>query len=203
MFAKLKEQWIYDDRYIEIKKAIRVLLRKIYKLKPWHDDPLNAKPYAAYIVKNINSRIEEENIRSVVEIGCGLGDIIGNINLHRGKIGYDITRETVKCARLLHPTTSFQVGSYDSVQVGKIDLLIIAGVLHRISDEELSKWFNCLKKNNDIKEICVDTQLRATSDYPCVHEYHKIIGNEYHLINRSRGFMTIGNNRRYIEFYKK
>ena len=71
MFKRLKEQWLYDTRYIDIKKKIRIALRKVFKLKMWHDDPLNAKPYAAYVVKTVNRYLSEYEISTVVEIGCG------------------------------------------------------------------------------------------------------------------------------------
>lgn len=208
MTNKMKEyivlahsKWLFSQELIPCKKKLRHYLGKVFKLKSWHDDPLNAKPYAMWTLKQIEKNKKKD--LNCVEIGCGLGDVIGNLTVRGKKYGFDITEETVRAAKLLHPRTEFYKGSFEDVAIGRIDMLILLNFMHGIKEEELKEKIDFLIHRNDVRMICFDTFLRASEDYPYLHQGQKLFGNEYYLERRSRGFAAAGNNRRYIEFWGK
>ena len=197
-FARSK--WLFSHELISYKKIVRHYLGKVFKLRPWHEDPLNAKPYAIWTLK----QIEKKDLNfCCVEIGCGLGDVIGNLVVRGEKYGFDITEENVRVAKLIHPKTKFYKGSFEDVAVGHIDMLILLNFMHGIKEEELKHEISILKQRNDVHTVCFDTFLRPSNDYPNVHQGKSILGEEYSLVKRSRGFAAAGNNRRYIEFWRK
>lgn len=56
------------------------LLYKIFNFDEWHVSVIGERPYAMEVVKYINRFLRENTEykrgRKVVEIGCGLGDIV-------------------------------------------------------------------------------------------------------------------------------
>lgn len=193
-------KWRFDIEMTAYKTCARKMLRYVYGLKPWHDTPLNAKPYAVWIVKQLNSCINADGCYA--EVGCGLGDIIGNLDF-KHRYGFDTSKETVRVARILHPLTKFQQGSFKEVSLGRIDVFIIVNFTSGITTEVLQKQIFELKEKSDVKIFVVDTFLRVNQDYPNLHNWQTVLGKEYVKIQRSKGFDAAGNNRRYIEIWKK
>ena len=203
MDGKMRQSWRFDRRWITLKRNLRSALCKAFRVKKWHVDPLNSKPYAVYAVKTIDSFFGEIDRNSIcVEIGCGLGDVIGNLKSFGKRFGYDNTRETVFAARILHPFVLFNVGTFCDVNVGKIDVLVLLNFMHTIKHNDLKKELELLLNKNDVKNICFDTFLKSDKDYLYLHRGEDFLGKEYYCVKRSRGFST-GENRRYVEFWRK
>lgn len=81
MNDKIHNFWISNAVVGRIKKVFYRLLRRRYGFREWHVSPINERAYAIFVVKTVNALIRDGKIRegSIVEVGCGLGEIIGNI----------------------------------------------------------------------------------------------------------------------------
>ena len=100
----------------------------------WHAEaPTSARPYREDAARIVN----ELNPLTVVEVACGLGEILSFIQSpHR--YGFDIDQGVIKAARLLRGRNiEFQVGSCDAVHLDKFDALILVNWIHEISPESL------------------------------------------------------------------
>lgn len=55
-------------------------LQRIFGFAPWHVDPYDYRPYAKWMVEKLSRMLEDGRCGDgeIVEIGCGLGDIISN-----------------------------------------------------------------------------------------------------------------------------
>ena len=58
-----------------LKKIIRMILMLFFKFEWWHTSPIDNRKYAMDIVSKLNDRSSRG---SLIEIGCGLGDILAN-----------------------------------------------------------------------------------------------------------------------------
>lgn len=65
-----------------IKEKIYLLLQKLFSFNLWHVSPINFRPYALEIINFVNNYIslnKNQNADAIIEVGCGLGELIGNI----------------------------------------------------------------------------------------------------------------------------
>jgi SAM-dependent methyltransferase len=140
---------------IRIKLAIymRKPLAWIFRFHNWHILPLSLKRYAQDIILFLN---KISNNQSYLEIGCGSGDIIRNVNFKK-RIGLDSENEVLRAARFLSPL-SFQWNIVykkftfptDPIE-GKFDAIVLVNWIHEIEPEILKLkimeyYLNNLKK---------------------------------------------------------
>ena len=59
--------------YLRFKRFPRYLITFFFDLKPYHSSILDDKPYCLDIIEHLNKRQKKE---SVLDIGCGLGDVL-------------------------------------------------------------------------------------------------------------------------------
>ena len=203
MFEDINELWISDWEIGRLKRGILVVFQRLYGFGEWHLAPINERPYAQYVVRSINTMISDGIIRgNIVEVGCGVGEIIGNIRAKKiNKHGYDIERRQVNCARLLHPFTAFDQGSFLDVKERKIDILICINLIHLIPYVEMKEYINGLLENSEIKFILIDT-FRNSSYYRYSHDIGELFGDEYRLVRR-KGIRAAYGERRIIELWEK
>lgn len=95
---------------------IRKILQKIYGFDQWHIGPLQIREYALDIIDNLNNRREKQ---SIVEVGCGLGDIIRNVNF-KSKLCLDSDEKVLSANRFL---SYFQNVGGERIEFCKFDLL--------------------------------------------------------------------------------
>ncbi len=190
---------------------MRNLLRRVIVfitgIDSWHQ--YSSKNYVDYVV-NIAEIIcgkckKDPNIIDgcIVEIGCGLGDIIGRIK-ERKKMGFDISNRVVWGARLLHPFTSFRVGSFDSIRNKRINCLIIVNILHFLEPEYVDLHVSRVLTNNVVDYIIID-EVRNTigTEYKYEYDGNCIFGEKYTMAYRSRRYMASNGAYRYIVAYKR
>jgi ubiquinone/menaquinone biosynthesis C-methylase UbiE len=76
-----------------------------------------------------------ESLR-VLEIGCGLGDLLAAVKPGRG-LGIDLSDEMVKLAQRRHPHIEFRVGDADALNLDEtFDVIILSDVVGHLSDVE-------------------------------------------------------------------
>lgn len=87
--------WKVYFRFISLP---RYLFRYYFKFYPFNLIPTQSKQYCIDI---INHLIKRQLKRSVVEIGCGLGDILRNIDFEK-KLGYDKQIEVLNALNFIN-----------------------------------------------------------------------------------------------------
>jgi len=89
----------------------------------------------------ILSEIGDLTNHSVLDVGCGFGDLYGFLEqkgLHVQYTGYDISSKLIKIAQKRHPEATFEVKDIlEESSVNEFDYVVSSGVLnHRLSDNE-------------------------------------------------------------------
>lgn len=197
--------WITDKRVGNLKRRILSLLQKRYHFSDWHLIPINERPYAREVVRYVQRYMDKNNRQQViVEIGCGLGSIIGNISTCGKRIGVDLDSRSIRTARVLHPFIEFMNGSFEDVNLKKIDCLIMVNFIHTIPQEELINKMQILLAKAQIDLIVFDTFKNSRgTEYLYSHKGEDLFGGKYKLHRRSRGFAAAHGARRYIEYWKR
>lgn len=188
----------------EIKYGI---LQKIFGFHEWHATPIEKKAYGMEVIKWCNRLLEKDKDACngrVIEVGCGLGDILAKINIKKeNKTGYDIDEKVIRAAKIIHPNINFQVGNFaPDIKGLRISIFITINFLYSLDYKTVEEQFKKLIINNDIKYILTETMYPVTPNYPHSHDFNSILGNEYVCI-RKRGFPAAEHSRRYILLYAK
>ena len=89
-----------------IRKLFRVILIAVFRIDWWHASLLYHRAYARDVISNLNKRSDRT---SILELGCGLGEIIGNAN-YKKKYFFDISIRVLRAAKFLQ-IISFQRSS--------------------------------------------------------------------------------------------
>lgn len=208
MKIELVRKW-YSEKNIQsaavgaIKRECYEFLYKIMKFSPWHTTPINEREYAIDLVHDLNNICHGSEFRTLVEIGCGIGDIVANVRA-KEKIGYDTENAILSAGRLVHPTVTFKRGSFADVVEGEIDCLLMVNFIHDIGLENLRESIHQMLKNNKVKMFVIDSvQGIAGTEYKYSHKGELLFGNEYACIKRSRGYEAASGARRVLEYWRK
>jgi SAM-dependent methyltransferase len=118
----------------------RHLLRWIFGFDLWHVNRLGDRPYALRIIAYLNGLPDEQRGR-VVEIGCGLGDILRRLRF-RERLGLDADRAVVRAARLLacasrYGRVRFAELTFPHPLDGRYDAIVMVNWPHLIEEERL------------------------------------------------------------------
>jgi len=178
-------------------------LQRIFGFAPWHVDPYDYRPYAKWMVEKLSRMLEDGRCGDgeIVEIGCGLGDIISNIRSAKRKTGYDLDPHVIRAARLVHPKTKFHVGTFTQVRGRKIAIAIACNFMHDIPSEQVQEYLTDFLTDNDVALFVVDRVPAPPYDYS--HDYDDMLAPlQYHRIYTSRGFDAMGA-RRHVWLYAK
>lgn len=145
------------------------ILQKIFKFDSWHVmGNMNCRTYKreALILTELISPA------SVVELGCGLGDLVSNVKAVK-KIGIDISSAAINAARYINGgKCEFIVGSFDQVEKYSADLLIMVNWIHDVSPEILNEKFQSFA--NKYRYLLVDVITVNRSEYKYKHDFDKI-----------------------------
>ena len=104
----------------------RSLLQRLYGFDRWHVGHAG-EPYAAAVVRYLNA-LPEVDREAVVEIGCGLGDMLRHLHA-RDRLGLDRDAGAVAAARFL---ARLQGGSPPRFDVFEFPRTPLTGVYHAI-----------------------------------------------------------------------
>ena len=184
------------------------ILQKMFGFHKWHTIPAEQRPYSMEVIKWCNRLLKKEskeNInKSIIEIGCGLGDIVAKIKTkNSGKVGYDIDEKVIKAAKILHPKTKYKVENFaPDIRGQEILMLITVNFLYCLDSNTVEKQFKKIISNNNIKYIITEVMYPATPNYPYSHNMDMILGNDYICIKK-RSFAAAEHSRRFILLYKK
>jgi len=152
-----------------IAKGGKWMLSKLYGFDRWHIAPLDQRPYALNIVTYANQLQER---KQCVEIGCGLGDIIRNLNFDT-RLGLDNDVKVLEAARLISKLNgnrhiTFSVFNFPEDELrGQYNLIIMVNWIHHISPAVLRKKIALFAHENLLPsgQIIVDTVQDKSYEY--------------------------------------
>jgi hypothetical protein len=151
---------LFSNPLVYLDKLFRILLYYIFRFDKWHISVLGEKRYAMEIIRYCNSLKRD---KQVLEIGCGLGDILRNVESFRS-FGYDRDVNALKAAvflSLFRPgRVSFKSHVFPKDEItGKYDVIILVNWIHGIEPsvlrENLHSLFSFNLTTNGI--IIIDT----------------------------------------------
>lgn len=123
-----------------VRRLERRLLQRVYGFDRWHVGHAG-EPYAADIVRHLDRGAEADR-QAVVEIGCGLGDIISRLHFRR-RLGLDRDPRVLAAARLLSvfrrgPRCDFEVFEFPEAQLsGEYNAIVMVNWIHEIEPSTL------------------------------------------------------------------
>jgi SAM-dependent methyltransferase len=124
-----------------------------FRFDSWHTSPLDNRKYAIDIISKLNRRVSRE---SLIEIGCGLGDILRKTHYDR-KYFYDISPEVLGAAAFLQKFSKItSINSFktfnlltDTVEKDlKFDALVLVNWIHGFESKTLKYRLNKIVNNN-------------------------------------------------------
>lgn len=123
-----------------VRRLARAVLQRVYGFDRWHVGHAGEQ-YAADIVRYLNAWPAARRDR-VVEIGCGLGDIL--LNLHfRERLGLDRDPGAIAAARFLARLKGggrFEPFEFPrSNLTGVFDAIVVVNWIHEVDPEELRR----------------------------------------------------------------
>lgn len=131
-------------RRIGLLRAMRIaldrfflgLLARVFEFHRWHAEaPTSARAYRHTAARLVN----ELRPNTVVEVGCGLGGILSQIQAEK-RYGYDADEGAIRAARFLHgKQITFVHGGLLTVSQERIDVLILVNWIHEISPQLLEE----------------------------------------------------------------
>lgn len=201
----VRQWWIESKNVGKVKKRIYQMLQWYCGFGTWHVEPINNRPYGLEIVRTLNKLIDRNIFNRhipIVEVGCGLGDIISGIKWKYGKFGYDISTEVLKGGRILHPSVRFKNGTFDDIGCGEINCLIMVDFIHMIPHDKLKKKIDIVLKNNRVKMFVMDIFVdNEGTEYTYSHSGEYLFGEQYRLARRSKAILCAHGAKRYIEYW--
>ena len=153
------------------------VLRLFFRFERWHLSPLESRPYARDIVDHINS----ENLTfRVVEVGCGLGEIISATKANF-RTGLDTSDRVISAAKFLHfhKQIDFKIGTFEDIEGHEIDYLILVNFTHSISPSKLKISLNKVSELNFVKHLIVDEV--TLEGYQFHHNFDNLVPSNYKL----------------------
>ena len=141
-----------------------LVLAKVYKFDKWHiSGSYYCKPYKKQLIKIIN----DLEFNSILDLGCGLGDIINRVKMCPNKFACDIDPRVIGAAKFLNSrlyktninffTESFQLLIENKIiKDKKIDIIIMINWSHNINKNDLSLNLKKIIKESKCNYIIVD-----------------------------------------------
>jgi len=136
-------------------------LCKIFKFNAWHiNSNYYLRPYKKVAVEMANSL----KFNSVIDLGCGLCDILSRIRCNR-KIGVDIDNNIIKACKFIFNKIRFINASifedYDKLNLNNIyfpkdNLLICLNWLHGYSWEKIQEVLKNMFISNNVDYLIID-----------------------------------------------
>lgn len=161
--------------------AFRFLLRLFIPFDPWHRMPLAAKDYAVGIIEHLNALPPERRGR-VADIGCGLGDILLNLDFEE-RLGLDSDPAVLRAAEIVR-RSHFRGGARYAAFTfpedrldGLFDAVILAGWLHGIPPDPSRGGIARLFSGNVRPGGCLVIDTVSKSGYPYRHEAAVLLGD--------------------------
>ena len=120
-------------------KLLRISLRWVFKFDKWHLYTLQERKYAQEIIQFSNNKFIKNKF---AEIGCGLGDIVRNVN-YKEIYGFDYDINILRAARFLKAilfkrSINFEIFKFPESQLkSSFDVIVMVNWIHHIEGHVL------------------------------------------------------------------
>lgn len=179
---RIKEVGILNCFIGVFRKTYLYYIHKKFNTPRWHINPIHFRAYAYEVIACVTRIMEDKEKGIIVELGCGVGELLSNYPSLYQRIGYDIDKNVINAARYLHHELDIREGSFDDIKIGKIDCMIIVNCVFGIPTEQLCDYMRVLIENNEIDTFVVDTYEKNENTEYLSHNWDEIIGNNYRSI---------------------
>ena len=180
---KIKDVGLINCVKVFLKRKKFLELQKKHHFDDWHAYPFEARKYLQEVEKYVSSK----NADVVVDIGCGLGELLRHIKAKR-KIGLDIGKANLAAANELGGDIEFSYGSFDELNMKEsIDYVITLGFTHGGTEDMWRDMYTNCANRNDIKCFIVDTVPDDGSSH-YLH-YDQIFPSNYKLTENMGQFL--------------
>lgn len=183
---------------------INFILKLIFKFDRWHVTPVEFRPYATDMIRKLNSSNFVNTKKGyIVEIGCGLGDILGHLKYDK-KIGFDISDSVLRAAAVKYKDTRFKKGSFQDVKFPDISVLIMVNFIHQLDTAFLKGSIQKIADRSFVHLFVIDTVVNSKESHYLFEQKGEELfrGLPYELQYRSREYKTIDGAERHIEYWK-
>ena len=152
------------------------ILHLIYGFDTWHvTGNFHARPYKADVVRLVETVAHSR----VVEVGVGLGDILGRVGAEK-RLGLDRDPQVLKAARFcVEGPVSFVVADFaapDQIisalkqnDFSSIDVMILVNWIHMIEMNLIEQTLLTVTKTIKLRYIVMDTIRPGTPGYRFTH----------------------------------
>ncbi len=161
--------------------AFRFLLNLVCRFDPWHRAPLAAKDYARGIIDHLNA-LPAERRRRVAEIGCGLGDILLNLDFEE-RLGLDRDPAVLEAAGIVRRShfrgrADFAAFSFpDNRLAGSFDAIILTNWPHAVPPDALKTGVLRLFEDSLTPGGCLVIDTVSKEGYPFRHDAAVLLGD--------------------------
>jgi SAM-dependent methyltransferase len=135
--------------FMQLQLAYRKLLCSLLGIERWHAGGEERHPYRQEILRRLHARAP----MSMLEIGCGLGDILCRVPAGR-RLGGDVSARVLWAARLSHPLQWLVLGARfatlrlgEPVQ-GRFEAVVCVNFIHSIPPADLQAALRALVRDN-------------------------------------------------------
>ena len=178
ILSKLEILGLQNFCFCFVGKNYLRLISLFFQVNKWHiSTPYHCRNYKRKVVDIINS-LEP---KVVVEIGCGVGDIINRIDSDI-KFGFDNDKSVIKLATFLNKKTHFKEASFKGISkvdsLREIDALFAINWLHGLELPLINEMFSHLISTSKIKYIIVDQLLKINNNQN-IHNYDQIFASNF------------------------
>lgn len=125
------------------------------------------RPYAIGVCEYVNGLGLKGKI---VELGCGIGDLLQNID--GDIVGYDREQTALDAANNLFPNIKFKQGSFEEIDEGTIDVLIMVNFLNATEEKTILEGIEAVLNNNKVERFIVDKVESPMYEYN--HNFERI-----------------------------
>ncbi|WP_020558606.1 class I SAM-dependent methyltransferase [Thiofilum flexile] len=179
-------------------------IQKKFNIDGWHVTGYHLRPYKSQVVDLINNL----KPNSILEVGCGLADILSKINCPN-KIGIDSDPNVIKAANYIHrkQKINFITASLEesfegiiSSNIEKVDILLLVNWIHQIPFDVLYLHIYKLISYFEVKYIILDIIEPNAIGYRYHHSISQLekmgsIVNRVQDIDKIRIFVVISPNK--------
>lgn len=151
-----------------------------YDLDPWHKSPYELRRYAQIAAESVN----ELEGKCVVEVGCGLGEILRHINAPK-KYGYDLDSRVIEAVKVItskEKNIQYFAGGLQDVNVSDANVLLTIGWMHGMQEKALKELYGEFLNKNKVKNVVVDVKIIENQK----KDFTKILPLEYHCVSRKK-----------------